>query len=113
MTIANAPLIETPKGTDKVPASDGSNQPRSLSLDKILAFIRTQGGGGGGSGIMPPMTFNEYDEIEEKEYSLYFIVNTIGELDRVYYKGTLIARKRTDGESISLGFPIVLPIIFG
>ena len=111
MKIKDAPLIENPKGTDKVPASDGSNQPRSLSLDKILSYISSHGGGGG--GVLPPMTIEEYNAIEVKQNTLYFIVNMNGGLERVYYNETLIARKRSDEESMSLGFPIVLPIIFG
>lgn len=111
MKIKDAPLIEEPKGTDKMPASDGSNLPKSISLNQILAFVRQQGGGGGGSGIMPPMTFNEYDEIEEKQDTLYFIINSSGELDRVYYNTTLIARRGTS-EEVDLGFPLVLPFVF-
>lgn len=108
MRIKDAPLIETPKGSDKMPASDGSDLPRALSLDQILAFVQRQGGG---SGIMPPMTFNEYNALEEKENTLYFIVDGNGDLDRVYYNITLIARKGSS-EEVDVGFPLVFPFVF-
>ena len=111
MKIKDAPLIEEPKGTDKMPASDGSNQPKALSLNQILGFVRQQGGGGG-SGIMPPMTFNEYDAIEEKQSTLYFIVDDNGELTKIFYGTFLVARKGANGE-VAFGFPLVFPFVFG
>lgn len=112
MKIKDAPLIEEPKGTDKMPASDGSNLPKSLSLNQILAFVRQQGGGGGGSGIMPPMTFNEYDELDVKENTLYFIIDEMGDLTKIFYGTFLIARKGASGD-IDFGFPLVFPFVFG
>ena len=112
MKIKDAPLIIEPKGTDKMPASDGSNQPRSLSLSQILSFVTQNGGGGSGSGsgIMPPMTIDEYYNLNEKQNTLYFIVNS-GVLERVYYNTTLIAMRGTS-EEVDLGFPLVFPFVF-
>lgn len=109
MTIANAPLIETPKGSDKLPASDGSGQPRSLTLQQIKEFV---GADSGGDGLLPPMSMEEYDALEEKLQTLYFIIDLEG-VERIYYGTVLIARRRQGGEDVGTGFPYVFPIIFG
>ena len=109
MTIANAPIIENPKAADKVPASDGSGHPRSLTLQQIKEFV---GGDSEGDGLLPPMSMEEYDALEEKQQTLYFIVDLQG-VERIYYGTVLIARRRQSGEDVGTVFPCVFPIIFG
>ena len=110
MTIANAPIIESPKAADKVPASDGSGHPRSLTLQQIKEFVGE--GSEGGSGLLPPMSIEEYEALEEKQQTLYFIIDLEG-VERIYYGTVLIARRRQGGEDVGTGFPYVFPIIFG
>lgn len=108
--IKDAQQVTSPKGTDKLPVSDGSDMPRSITLEQIKDFI-----GGGemeGGGLLPPMTIEEYNALEEKMPTLYFITDEQGVV-RIYYGLTLIARRKAEGEATNLGFPLVLPIVFG
>lgn len=104
MTIQQAPLISNPKGSDKVPASDGSGQPVALSLQQIAEFV-----GGNIQGLMPPMSLAEYEALENKESTLYFIADAQG-LERVFYGTTLLCLR---GEAdTNMGFPLVFPFVF-
>ena len=92
-----------------MPASDGSGHPRSLTLQQIKEFV---GEGSEGDGLLPPMSMEEYDALEEKLQTLYFIIDLEG-VERIYYGTVLIARRRQGGEDVGTGFPYVFPIIFG
>lgn len=65
---------------------------------------------GGGSGLLPPMSLTEYNALETKENTLYFITDREG-LRRIYYGETLIAKRASTGAT-NIGFPLVFPIIF-
>jgi hypothetical protein len=61
---------------------------------------------------MDPMSLGEYHRLDELEPRLYFIVDSKGVLQRIYYGSFLLGKKAADGESISVGFPMPIPFIF-
>lgn len=63
-------------------------------------------------GRMDPMSLGEYHRLDELEPRLYFIVDSKGILQRIYYGSFLLGKKAADGESISVGFPMPIPFIF-
>lgn len=42
MTIKKAPLVEDIKGDEKMPASDGSNSPKSISVNQIKEYTNQE-----------------------------------------------------------------------
>lgn len=109
-TIANAPTITNPSGSVKMPASDGSGLPRSITLEQVKDFISANIGA---HGLLPPMTESQYNSIPVKDTTFYFIITPSGNLAEIYWGSTLIARRRQDGEDVNLAFPLVLPFVFG
>lgn len=58
------------------------------------------------------ITQAQYDSLSEYQSRLYFVKSDRGRLLRIYYGGTLVARRADESENISLGFPYEIPVLF-
>lgn len=64
------------------------------------------------NGVVLGITQDAYDLIEQKQPTMYYIVNSNGELRRVYFGTTLFARKAVQGDVLNMAFPLTFPLIF-
>lgn len=56
-------------------------------------------------------TQEQFDALSEYQSRLYFIKKN-GRLMRIYFGGTLVARRANEDETIQLGFPYEIPVLF-